>query len=75
MKIDAPKIKVSRKESPLVLESGRFVRESDWRKIIAVVKAVEQDDKDGRLGTWSTCDDKLDALRKHLEKRRARSKT
>ena len=89
MKIDAPSFEVigvtaywTRSPCP---ENGKYraVRESDWRKIMAVVKAADgfvvDTNEDGCIGYGDTdiiaLGDAAIALRKHLAKRKADAAT
>ena len=84
MKIDAPLVNAWMTSSgPMagLIENrpcykARLVRESDWRKIMAVVRAAEEIEKcnDGpilmsRVDIEGEARDALDALRKHLAKK------
>jgi hypothetical protein len=55
-------------DDPVV--STRIIRESDWRRIMAVTNAINDyvDDKPGNY--WTTVLDTVHALRAHLEKRK-----
>ena len=73
IKIDAPKVYApddlasawKRKESSIE-KPWRLVRESDWRRIMAVLRAAEDELLDGQGLTHNA----VVALRKHLEKRK-----
>ena len=84
MKIDAPKAYSGTADGKLIKDASyeklthedvpvRIVRESDWRKIMAVVNSLERWKENG--GDVGYEEDRgivlaLDALRKHLEKRK-----
>ena len=79
MKIDAPRVMTAtlwamNGRNHDIAEGGRWVRESDWRKIMAVVRAA---DKEFTAYGDGVCSCGMEgthaayvALRKHLERKR-----